>query len=118
MRKRASAAGSTVAHRHSAPIFAALGDSTRLWLVDRLSGEGPLSITELTSGAKVTRQAITKHLHVLSEARLVRSTRAGRETLWELTPDQLRDARHFLDDVSSRWDDALERLRAHVEEEP
>ena len=115
MPKRASGALS-LAHKSSAPIFAALGDSTRLWLVDRLSGEGPLSITELTSGSKVTRQAITKHLHVLSDARLVRSTRAGRETLWELTPDQLRDAQRFLDDVSRSWDNALSRLRAHVED--
>jgi DNA-binding transcriptional ArsR family regulator len=103
------------ANAGTAPVFAALGDSTRLWLVDRLSGEGPLSITELTSGSKVTRQAITKHLHVLSEARLVRSMRAGRETLWELTPGQLRDAQRFLDEVSERWDTALERLRLKVE---
>jgi DNA-binding transcriptional ArsR family regulator len=101
----------------TAPVFAALGDNTRLWLVDRLCGEGPLSITELTSGSKVTRQAITKHLHVLSEAKLVRSMRAGRETLWELTPGQLRDAQRFLDEVSERWDTALERLRLRVEEE-
>jgi DNA-binding transcriptional ArsR family regulator len=101
----------------SAPIFAALGDSTRLWLVDRLSGEGPLSISELTSGSKVTRQAITKHLRVLSQAKLVRSTRAGRETLWELTPAQLRDAQRFLDELSLRWDDALERLRLQVEDD-
>jgi DNA-binding transcriptional ArsR family regulator len=101
----------------AAPVFAALGDTTRLWLVDRLSGEGPLSITELTSGSKVTRQAITKHLHVLSEARLVRSMRAGRETLWELTPAQLRDAQRFLDEVSERWDTALERLRHQVEQD-
>lgn len=117
MPRRASAATGIGAQRSSAPIFAALGDSTRLWLVDRLSGGGPLSITELTSGSKLTRQAITKHLHVLSHAKLVRSMRAGRETLWELTPNQLRDAQRFLDDVSSRWDDALERLRAQVEED-
>lgn len=112
MPRRASAAASA-----SAPLFAALGDSTRLWLVDRLSAEGPLSLTELTHGSKLTRQAITKHLHVLSEAKLVRGTRAGRETLWELTPAQLRDAQRFLDQIGARWDDALDRLRARVEEE-
>jgi DNA-binding transcriptional ArsR family regulator len=101
--------------RSSAPKFAALGDTTRLVLVERLSTQGPLSITELTQGSRVTRQAITKHLHVLSDAGLVRGTRAGRETLWELTPDQLRDAQHFLDALSARWDDALLRLKERVE---
>lgn len=101
--------------KNSAPIFAALGDHTRLHLVDRLCNGGPLSITALTEGSRVTRQAITKHLHVLEEAGLVHSLRSGRETLWELTPEQLRDAQRFLDTLSERWDDALARLKSKLE---
>ena len=70
----------------TAPVFAALGDPTRLALVNRLSTEGPLSITRLTTGSSISRQAITKHLHVLADARLVRDRREGREHLWELDP--------------------------------
>lgn len=102
--------------RGTAPVFAALGDPTRLLLVSRLSSGEPLSITRLASGTRVTRQAITKHLHVLAEARLVRHTRQGREQLWELNPAQLREARRSLDIIASHWESALARLKAHVEE--
>ena len=68
----------------AAPVFAALGDETRLGLVARLSSEGPLSITRLTAGSAVTRQAITKHLYVLAMAGLVSDVRHGRERNWEL----------------------------------
>lgn len=99
----------------SAPLFAALGDETRLRLVERLCAGDALSITELASGSEVTRQAITKHLQVLEHAGLVQSVRSGRQTLWELTPSQLRDAQRFLDELSSRWDSALGRLKSRVE---
>jgi DNA-binding transcriptional ArsR family regulator len=85
-------------------------------LVERLSTDGPLSITALTRGTKtVTRQAVTKHLEQLATAGLVRSRKAGRERLWELWPDQLDEARRCLDAISREWDGALARLRAHVE---
>jgi len=84
-------------------------------LVERLSTDGPLSITALTRGTKVTRQAVTKHLAVMAGAGLVRSRKAGRERLWELWPDQLDEARRVLDAISREWDGALARLRDHVE---
>lgn len=65
----------------AAPVFAALGDETRLGLVARLGSEGPLSITRLTERAGVSRQAITKHLCALSDAGLVKSRRRGRERI-------------------------------------
>jgi DNA-binding transcriptional ArsR family regulator len=100
-------------------IFAALGDKTRLDLVARLCAGGPLSITRLTAGADVTRQAITKHLNILAGAGLVRDIRVGRERLWELERGQLDEARRCLDRISSQWDEALERLKLAVEgEEP
>jgi DNA-binding transcriptional ArsR family regulator len=100
----------------TAPMFAALGDETRLALVARLSSEGPLSITRLTAGSPVTRQAITKHLTVLATAGLVSDLRRGRERIWELEPEQMEVARTFLEQVSKRWDEALGRLKHFVED--
>ena len=104
--------------KSSAPIFAALGDETRLSLVARLSAGEPLSITRLASGADVTRQAITKHLHVLAEAGIVRGFRNGREQLWELERRRLDHAKRSLDTIGRQWDGALARLKALVEEDP
>lgn len=75
--RRLSAAARTSAARlaDAAPLFAALGDGTRLKLVTRLCGEGPLSITRLTAGERVTRQAVSKHLRALEKAGLARSSR-------------------------------------------
>ena len=102
----------------AAAVFAALGDETRLAIVARLSSGGPTSIVRLTIGAGVTRQAVTKHLHALAAVGLVRSTRPARrrQRLWELQPRGFAEARRWLDRISREWDDALERLRAFVEE--
>jgi DNA-binding transcriptional ArsR family regulator len=101
----------------AAPVFAALGDATRLRLVARLCGDGPLSIARLSEDSGVTRQAITKHLHALADAGLVRGTRSGRERIWELEPRRLERARRCLDQIADQWDAALTRLKAFVEEE-
>jgi DNA-binding transcriptional ArsR family regulator len=100
----------------AAPVFAALGDETRLALVARLSSEGPLSITRLTDGSAVTRQAITKHLDVLAAAGLVSDLRRGRERIWELELEEMEAARTYLEHVSKRWDAALDRLKHFVEQ--
>ena len=100
----------------SAPLFAALGDKTRLRIVYRLSHAGPMSITRLTEGAKVTRQAITKHLRVMKRAGLVSNAWHGRESVWRLDQRRLEEARHHLDVISSQWDQALSRLRDLVED--
>jgi DNA-binding transcriptional ArsR family regulator len=97
------------------PVFAALGDQTRLRLVARLCSSGPSSIAGLTAVVEVSRQAVTKHLHVLAGAGLVRGSRRGREQVWEIEPSQLAEARSCLDLISSQWDAALERLRLAVE---
>ena len=102
--------------RDAAPLFAALGDETRLRLIVRLSSGGPGSITQLSAKSDVSRQAITKHLRVLSDAGLVRSTRRGREQVWDLEPRRLDDAHAYLDRISKQWDEALDRLKAFVEE--
>jgi DNA-binding transcriptional ArsR family regulator len=100
----------------SAPLFAALGDETRLVIVSRLSSGEALSIVRLADGTGVTRQAVTKHLLVLAAAGLVRSERAGRERMWALEPEPLRDAQRSLESVSAQWDAALGRLKAFVED--
>jgi DNA-binding transcriptional ArsR family regulator len=81
-----------------------------------LCHDGPLSITRLTEGSKVTRQAVTKHLRVMQEVGLVRSTWQGRESVWQLELQRLKDAQRYLELISKQWDEALDRLRAFVEE--
>jgi len=99
----------------AAPVFAALGDSTRLLLVTRLCDDGPLSIVRLSEGVPVTRQAITKHLEALADAGLVQHNWRGRERIWELEPRRLEIARRYLDRISDQWDEAIGRLKAFVE---
>jgi DNA-binding transcriptional ArsR family regulator len=110
--------GATAARqlRGQAPIFAALGDETRLALVQRLSAGSALSIAQLTEGTTITRQAITKHLRVLEGAGLVRGARQGRESVFELETRRLDEARLALESISRQWDHALSRLKAFVEE--
>lgn len=101
--------------RQNALVFAALADETRLTLLLRL-GEGPLlSITRLTEGSTISRQAVTKHLRILEDAGLVRGERRGREKLFQVDPNSLAEARDALDAISRQWDQALTRLRAFVE---
>jgi DNA-binding transcriptional ArsR family regulator len=103
--------------KHQAPVFAALGDETRLSLVAQLSAGPPRSITQLTEGTTLTRQAVTKHLRVLEDAGLVRSLRAGRESLFEFEPKSIEATRKYLEMVSAQWDQALLRLKDFVEED-
>ncbi len=98
-----------------APVFAALGDQTRLALVAELSGGQPRSIAQLTEGSQLTRQAITKHLRVLQRARIVRNVRTGRENRFEFVPEPLDEIRKYLERVSEQWDQALARLKAFVD---
>jgi DNA-binding transcriptional ArsR family regulator len=98
-----------------AAVFAALGDATRLSVVARLSTGEPQSIARLTTGTRLSRQAVTKHLRVLAAAGLVRSVRVGRESLFELEPRPIEEVRAYLERVSRQWDHALARLKAHVE---
>lgn len=100
----------------AAPIFAALGDPVRLAMLARLCKDGPLPTTSLKRGANVTRQGVTKHLHVLEDAGLVSSDRAGRDRQWQIRAQQLAVARDCLDQISAQWDQRLARLRAFVED--
>lgn len=97
-------------------VFAALGDATRLSLVAKLCDRRPYSISRLTQGSKLTRQAITKHLRVLESAGIVHSIRAGRESQFQFDPQPMEGIRQYLDSVSEQWDHALSRLKSLVEE--
>jgi DNA-binding transcriptional ArsR family regulator len=117
-KSRSSLAGKRRAH---APVFAALGDETRLSLVAKLCDGQRYSISQLTDSQStestgLTRQAITKHLRVLERARIVRCVRAGRESLFELDPKPIEELRKYLDLVSQQWDQALARLKSFVED--
>ena len=101
--------------RVRAPVFAALGDETRLSLVAKLCGGRPHSISQLAEGSKLTRQAITKHLRVLESVGIVHSVRAGRESRFEFDPEPMEGIKEYLDFVSEKWDQALSRLMSFVE---
>jgi DNA-binding transcriptional ArsR family regulator len=101
-----------------ATVFAALGDETRLSVLSRLCNGVPQSISRLTAGTNLSRQAVTKHLRVLANAGVVRSARVGRESLFELEPQPIEEVRNYLDQVSKQWDDALMRLKCYVENGP
>jgi DNA-binding transcriptional ArsR family regulator len=99
-----------------ASVFAALGDETRLSVLAKLCNGEPHSISRLTAGTNLSRQAVTKHLRVLANAGVVRNVRIGRESLFELEPRPIEEVRNYLDQVSKQWDDASARLKSHVEE--
>jgi DNA-binding transcriptional ArsR family regulator len=101
--------------RQQALVFAALGDETRLSLVSALSAGEPRSIAQLTGGARITRQAITKHLKVLKQAGIVHSERCGRESRFELDPAPFYELQAYLERVSEQWNQVLGRLKAMVE---
>jgi len=100
---------------HSARLFAALGDETRLRLLSRLCQSGPTSITKLAVGFGITRQAITKHLRAMESSGLVRSRRHGRKSVWQLDQRRLQDVGRYLSLIEEQWNMALSRLRQVVE---
>lgn len=101
----------------AAPVFAALGDATRLALLARLCNGQPQSITELTRGTGLTRQGVSKHLTILEQARIITSERVGRESRFKVRASALQDARRYLDRASQQWDATIDRLKAVVESE-
>ena len=74
-----------------------------------------MSIAKLADGFPITRQAITKHLRLMEDAGLVHSAQSGRESVWQLDPGRLAEARRHLADISTQWDHALARLKRFVE---
>ena len=116
-RKRSSGLATAAQLRHHAPVFAALGDATRLALLARLCERAPCSISQLAASSPLTRQAITKHLRVLEEAGLVRGEMSGRECRFVIEPQPLEGAKEYLGLVAEHWDAALVRLKTFLEKE-
>ncbi len=104
--------------RAKAAVFAALGDETRLSLLARLGNGQRYSIAELTEGTKLTRQAVTKHLRVLEQVRIVHGTREGRQSLFQFDPEPVIEIKEYLEMVSKQWDLALAKLKTFVESDP
>ncbi len=100
---------------NAAPVFAALGDATRLDLIRQLCEEGPLPIVKLADTVPVSRQAVTKHLRALEAAGLIRRIGSGRGSVWEIRPKRLNETRAYLEQISAQWDQALSRLKDLVE---
>jgi DNA-binding transcriptional ArsR family regulator len=111
LRSKARAKG----HGRASLLFAALGDETRLALVTKLCGGELRSISDLAHGSRLTRQAVTKHLRVLERTGLVRCSRRGRESLFALDPEPVKELEEYLSSVSRQWDEALGRLKVFVE---
>jgi DNA-binding transcriptional ArsR family regulator len=99
------------------PVFNALGDPNRLRIVTRLCDGGPCSTSQVAEVVPVSRQAATKHLLLLEAVGLVSSERNGRERIWRIEPEPLTDASDYLTSLSKRWDNAIDRLRAFVEDQ-
>lgn len=99
-----------------AMVFAALGEPTRLQLVSRLSDGESRSIAQLSDGFGMTRQGVTKHLRILEQAGIVRSSRIGRENRFTFVPEPIHGIRSYLDQVSAQWDQSLARLKSFVED--
>lgn len=95
-------------------VFAALADSTRLALVQRLSARPAQSTTQLTQGLGMSRQAVRQHLGVLADAGLVAHRRAGRSRLWELDPAPLADVEQWAAAFRQTWEARLDRLDAYL----
>jgi DNA-binding transcriptional ArsR family regulator len=107
---------SAVSAEPLSPLFNALGDPNRLRIITRLCDGGPCSTSQVTQVVSVSRQAATKHLLLMEAVGLVSSQRHGRERIWRVQPKPLTDASDYLTALSQRWDQAVDRLRAYVEE--
>jgi DNA-binding transcriptional ArsR family regulator len=102
------------AHTPSPDVFTALGDTHRRRLLETISERGSATATELAAELPVTRQAVSKHLAALSRAGLVSSERAGRETLFRVTPEPLEGAIAWMVRVGGEWDRRLADLRRYL----
>jgi predicted ArsR family transcriptional regulator len=102
--------------RDPGPVFAALADPTRRWMVETFLREGPASAPALTSALPITRQAVAKHLATLSDAGLIeRAPASGREVNYRLRRGALDPASAWLRETEAAWDDRLPRLKDAVE---
>jgi DNA-binding transcriptional ArsR family regulator len=91
--------------------FAALADPSRRAIFERLAKQ-PLAVGELAAGLPISRPAVSQHLRVLSEARLVRHERAGTQNIYRANPEGIATLRGYLD---SMWTRTLADFKAAAE---
>jgi DNA-binding transcriptional ArsR family regulator len=98
-------------------VFRALADPTRRAILERLRRREH-GVGALCEPFDMTQPAISQHLRVLSEAGLVRSRRRGRERIYSLSARPLRQAFDWLAHFESFWNDRLDALGDHLDDDP
>lgn len=101
-----------------ADAFQAMADPTRRAILDRLRAGGGAPVATIAAGFQMSRPAISKHLRVLREARLVREERAGRQRIYRLDPAPLAEVMRWLDAYRGFWQHSLGALKRHLEGGP
>ena len=99
-------------------VLSALADPTRRRILDALSVHGEATATVLATELPVSRQAIVKHLAVLTRAGLVAGHREGREARYTVLPERLNVTARWMDRVASEWDTRLSVIKRLAEAEP
>lgn len=97
-------------------VFQAIADPTRRQLLSLLSRQ-EMPVKEISGHFPMSRTAVSKHLHVLSSAGLVRERKVGRETRYRLDPEPLQELQHWLDYFEQFWNNKLSMLKYYVENE-
>lgn len=95
-------------------VFQAIADPTRREVL-RLLANNELAISDITSHFTISRTAIAKHLHILSEANLVSGKKVGREKIYQLQPEPLTEVKHWLSFYEQFWNNKLSILKHVVE---
>ena len=97
-----------------ADVFHAVSDITRRAILDRLR-QGAQPVHEIASAFPVSRPAISKHLRVLHEAQLVTERKQGRQRMYYLNPEPLKDVDRWLETYRNFWSVSLANLKRHLE---
>ena len=97
-----------------ADVFRAIADPTRRAILDRLRA-GPAAVNALAADFVLSRPAVSKHLRVLREARLVVEHPVGRERLYELQPAALQQVAGWIEGYRTFWQVSLTNLKRHLE---
>ena len=91
-------------------VFAALADRTRLQIVERLSSSGEAQVTELARPFRISMPAISRHLRVLENARLIQRRRHGRLHLIRTRRAGLRELKRWMAHYAAGWDSSFDAL--------
>ena len=96
-------------------VFSAVADPTRRAILDRLR-QGNAPVSELASGFRISRPAISKHLKVLRSARLVRERKEGRQRIYQLEPERIEEVAKWAEEYRRFWLQNINSLKRHLEQ--